>query len=179
MNDPIEKRLLSCPVLAADIHDDGRTGHIEADASARAVLVERLDLAALDLLTLDYALAPVARGRFRLTGRWSARAEQICGVTLEPIPLAFDEDVSVEYWTPDAWERYAQRGEVTFGPDQDAPEIIEHGEIDPGRLLEELFIVALPPFPRREDAQLNWRESEQPTAGPFAELRSLSQRNRS
>jgi len=180
MNDPIDNTLLSRPVPAADIPDDGRTGHIEADAAARAALIARLDLAALDRLRLDYEIAPAGRGRFRLTGRWTARAAQTCGVTLEPIPLAFDEDVSVAYWTPDAWERHAQaRGEAAFGPDEDAPEIIEHGEIDPGRLLEELFIVALPPFPRRQDAALSWRESEQPNAGPFAALRDLPLRNRS
>ncbi len=180
MTDPIESSVLSRPVPVDDIGEDGRSGHIEADAAGRAALIARLDLAELDRLSLDYTLLPVGRGRFSLTGRWSACAAQTCGVTLEPIPFAIDENISIEFWTAEAWERYTRsHGEVTFGPDEDAPEIIEHDEIDPGRLLEELFIVSLPPFPRREDAELSWREREDPNAGPFAVLRGLSARNRS
>lgn len=180
MTDPIENSVLSSPVPIADIADDGRTGHIEADDAARAALIAILDLVGLDRLRLDYTLVPLGRGRFSLTGQWSARAAQTCGVTLEPIPFAIDENVSIEFWTGAAWERYTRsHGDVAFGPDEDAPEIIAHDEIDPGRLLEELFIVALPPFPRREDAALNWREEEEPNTGPFAVLRGMSARNRS
>lgn len=180
MTHPIENNVLSCPVSVADIGEDGRSGHVEADEASRVALIARLDLERLDRLRLDYTLVPLGRGRFRLTGRWSASAAQTCGVTLEPIPFAIDEDVSIEFWTAAAWERYKRsHGDVAFAPDEDAPEIIARDEIDPGQLLEELFIVALPPFPRREDAELSWREREEPDAGPFAVLRGLSARNRS
>lgn len=180
MADSPDSPVLSRPVVTADIPDEGMSGCVTAHDGERADLIARLDLVALQALRLDYELAPAGRGRFRLTGRWTARAAQTCGVTLEPIAHAFDEAFSIEFWTPGAWERHvASGGDVAAGPDEEAPEVIENGVIDPGHLLEQLLIVALPPFPRREDAQLNWREGEGPDASPFAVLRGLSPRNHS
>jgi uncharacterized metal-binding protein YceD (DUF177 family) len=168
------------PVIASDIPADGIEGTIEADTGERAELIARLDLAGLDHLRLEFTLAPAGRGRFRLTGAWAARATQTCGVTLDPIAHAFDEMIDIEFWTPEVWQRRAEAaGEGALGPDEEMPEIIEDDTIDPGRLLEELLIVALPPFPRREDVELNWRDNEDAAASPFAVLQGLPERNRS
>jgi uncharacterized metal-binding protein YceD (DUF177 family) len=172
--------VMSRPAIASEIPASGIDRLIEADPEERAELVARLDLVGLERLRLDYTLAPAGHGRFRLTGRWSAHATQTCGVTLDPITHAFDEMIDVQFWTPEFWQRRAETsGDVAFGPDEETPEIIEDDTIDPGRLLEELLIVALPPFPRREDAQLNWRDNEGGAASPFAVLQGLSTRDRS
>ncbi len=175
-----ETAILSRPTIASEIPADGIEGTIEADGAERAELIARLDLAGLDYLRLDFTLAPAGRGRFRLTGAWTAQATQTCGVTLEPIAHAFEEVIDIEFWTQEIWRRRAETsGEVAFAPHEEPPEIIEHDTIDPGRLLEELLIVALPPFPRRDDAELNWRDNEGAAASPFAVLQGLPTRNRS
>lgn len=171
---------LSRPVVAADIPEDGIEGRIEASPEERSALLAPLDLSALDALALSYKLAPAGPGRFRLTGQWQARAAQTCGVTLEPIARVFDEPVSIEFWTQEAWERSGSSADdAAVAPEDEEPEIIEDGLIDPGHLLEQLLIVALPPFPRRDDAALSWRESEGREDSPFAVLKGLRTRAKS
>ncbi len=169
---------LSRKLDTGEIPADGTAGVVEASSEERNELARRLDLAALDDLRLSYKLTPMSRGRFRLTGEWSARATQICGVTLEPIALSLGETVSVEFWPPEVWERHWRgAGEIAIDPDQDVPELIEDGMVDPGRLLEELLIVALPPFPRHESAELEWRETVSAPESPFAVLKDLPHGN--
>ncbi len=178
MPEPQNGAILSRAIDAGDIPPDGVEGHIEASPDERALLARRLDLAALDKLVFAYWLTPISRGRFRLTGQWRAEAAQTCGVTLEPIAREFDEDVSIEFWPPEAWEKQvAEAGEVAVEPDQEGPELIEHGFIDPGRLLEELLAVSLPPFPRRENAALEWQETAGKGESPFAVLKDMPKRN--
>ncbi len=170
--------ILSQVIVTGDIPPEGVEGRIEASPDDRASLAERLDLAKLDELVFVYHLAPISRGRFRLSGHWRAEAVQTCGVTLEPIARDFDEAVSIEFWPPDLWERHVSEvGDVPGDRDEEGPELIEAGMIDAGRLLEELFAVALPPFPRRENAALEWEETVSKPESPFAVLRDLPKRN--
>ncbi len=175
----------AAPVLAhtldaQDIPEGGIERRIEASAKERAELAARLDLSALDSLSLRVTLSPSGRGRYRLDGAWQAQATQTCGVTLEPIPRSFDEPLSLTLWTPEAWERHTRaRGKFATDPQAEPPELIADGIIDLGGLLEELLIVALPPFPRRDDATLNWSEGETPGEGPFAALNALALGKRS
>ncbi|RIA56347.1 YceD family protein [Dichotomicrobium thermohalophilum] len=170
--------ILSRALDTGDIPPEGVEGHIEASADERAALAQRLDLAALDKLVFSYKVTPTRRGRFRLTGHWHAEATQTCGVTLEPIAREFDEDVSIEFWPPEIWEQQvAESGEVAVEPEEEGPEMIEEGVIDPGQLLEELLSVSLPPFPRRENAELEWEETVSKPESPFAVLKDLPKRN--
>jgi uncharacterized metal-binding protein YceD (DUF177 family) len=178
MSDPDDTAPLSRAIDTGDIPAEGVTGRIEATAEQRAALARRLDLAALDTLVFSYNLTPTSRGRFRLTGHWHAEAAQTCGVTLEPIAREFDEEVSIEFWPPEVWERQiTETGEHAVEPDEDGPELIEAGMIDPGQLLQELLIVSLPPFPRRENAELEWEETVDKPESPFAVLKDLRKRN--
>lgn len=178
MPDPKDGAILSRPIDTADIPPEGIEGRVEATADERAVLAERLDLTVLDELAFSYKLAPLSRGRFRLNGHWHADAAQTCGVTLEPITRRFHEDLSIEFWPPDVWEQQlAETGEIAVEPDEEDPELIENGVIDPGQLLEELLAVSLPPFPRRENAELQWKETRNKPESPFAVLKDLPRRN--
>ena len=170
--------ILSCAIATGDIPRDGVDGRVAADAEERAVLASRLDLAALDELALAYRLTPISRGRFRLTGRWHGTAAQTCGVTLEPIARKYDEDICIEFWPPEVWEEEIDNaGEVALEAQADGPERIDGGIIDPGQLLEELLAVSLPPFPRRENAALEWQETADKQESPFAVLKDLPTRN--
>jgi uncharacterized metal-binding protein YceD (DUF177 family) len=178
MPDPNNGAILSRPIATGDIPPEGIEGRVEATADERAALAERLDLSALDELAFSYKLTPLSRGCFRLSGHWHAEAAQTCGVTLEPIALEFDEDLSVEFWPPEVWERQlAEAGEVAIEPDKEGPELIEKGVIDPAKLLEELLAVSLPPFPRRENAELQWQETLSKPESPFAVLKDMPRRN--
>jgi len=178
MPDPDNGAPLSRAIETGDIPPEGLEGHIEATSEECASLARRLDLAALDKLVFSYKLTPMSRGRFRLTGRWHAEAAQTCGVTLEPIAREFDEEISIDFWPPEIWEKQAQAdGDSEIAPDNDGPERIEDGVIDPGQLVEELLIVSLPPFPRRENAALDWEENVSKPESPFAVLKDLPKRN--
>lgn len=178
MAHPDNGAILSRTIDTGEIPPEGIEGCIEASAEERAALADRLDLAALDELVFAYKLMPVSRGRFRLTGHWRAEAAQTCGVTLEPIARAFDEHINVEFWPRHVWEqRIAEAGAVSVEPDEEGPELIEEGVIDPGRLLEELLAVSLPPFPRRENAALEWAETAGTPESPFAVLKDMPKRN--
>lgn len=178
MPDSNDGAILSRPIETGDIPPEGIEGRVEAAPDERAALAARLDLSALDALALSYTLTPLSRGRFRLSGHWHAEAAQTCGVTLEPISREFDEDLSIEFWPPEVWERQlAEAGEVAIEPDEEGPELIENGVIDPAKLLEELFAVSLPPFPRRENAELQWEETLSKPESPFAVLKDMPRRN--
>jgi len=178
MSNPEQGCVIAHAIPVADIPEEGIAGRIEASREERLDLAGRLDLGTLDRLELNYTLQPMSRGRFCLTGAWAAAATQVCGVTLEPIALDLGETVSVEFWPEHTWERHWRNaGEIAVAPDQDMPERIQDGVIDPGRLLEELLTVALPPFPRHESAELEWREAGNPPESPFAVLKNLPQRN--
>jgi len=169
---------LSRPVEVADIPTDGIEGCIEASPSERAALVSRLDLEALDALRLAYTVKPLNRGRFLLSGHWRAEVTQTCGVTLEPIAHQFDESISIEFWPQEVWDRYIRdSGEIALDPDEETPELVANGIIDPGQLLEQLLIVALPQFPRRDNAALTWEEEVTRPESPFAVLKDLPKRN--
>lgn len=179
MPEPDHTATLSRPLDAADVPAEGVEGRVDASAEERAALARRFDLAALDSLALDYKLMPSGKGRFRLTGHWSAAATQTCGVTLEPIAHAFDEAVDVEFWPPEVWDRHiSSSGEIAVDPEAEMPELIEDGVIDPGHLLEELLVVSLPPFPRRDNAELEWHETDTKAERPFDVLRHLPGRKR-
>jgi len=175
---PDNGAIISHAIETGDIPPEGMEGRIEANAEERAAIARRLDLAELGELVFEYKLTPLNRGRFRLTGHWRAEAAQTCGVTLEPIAREYHEDIRIDFWPPEVWQqKTAEAGEVAVEPDEDGPELIEDGLIDPGRLLEELLAVSLPPFPRQENVELEWAETVGKPESPFAVLKDLPTRN--
>ncbi|MEQ7155426.1 YceD family protein [Brevundimonas aurifodinae] len=144
----------------------GITRHLAPDEAARARIIKALDLASLASLEATITVAPAHVG-WTLSGRVTADAEQVCGITLEPLPVTVDERFSVHLV-----EQVEALPEVEVTLDDDAPDVIEEGRIDLGQYVVEQFALALDPFPRKPGAQ--FVQPEEPAEiSPFAVLKAF------
>ncbi len=165
---------ISLPVRLDRIPGTGLARRIEADPSQRKEIARLLDLLSLDLLVLDARVAPAERGRFIVAGRFEARGQQTCVVTLEGVPFAFDEALEAEYWPPNQIEQFESEQDPQSGaPLLDWPEPIVDGAIDLGMLLYEILATSLIPFPRKPDVPIEQTVATPTPDNPFAVLAKL------
>lgn len=137
------------------------------DEAARARIIKALDLATLTTFEADLKIAPAHVG-WTLTGRVVATVEQVCGITLEPLPVQVDERFSVDL--VEAVEPETDEIEVTL--DDNSPDIIEDGRIDLGQYAVEQLALALDPFPRKPGAAFV-QPDEPAEISPFAVLKAF------
>ena len=127
-----------------------------ASAQERPVIAALLELVGLDRLDVRYRIAPASRGRFRLTGQIRARVVQSCVVTLDPVAAVVVAAFAADFWPAEAVAALtvsqAAAGEQEALA-EDAPEPIEHGRIDAGRIVFETLATALDPYPRAPGAE--------------------------
>lgn len=147
----------------------GLNRHLVPDEAARARIVRALDLASLTSLEADIGVMPWRAG-WTLSGRVMAIAEQVCGITLESLPVEIDERFSIDL--VEAGAREPDDVEVEVSLDDDAPDVIEDGRIDLGQYAVEQFALALDPFPRKPGAE--FVQPEEPAEiSPFAVLKAF------
>jgi uncharacterized metal-binding protein YceD (DUF177 family) len=140
---------------------------LSPDAAARARIARSLDLAALDAFEADVALKPSAAG-WSLTGRVRASAVQTCGITLEPLPLQIDAPFSLSL----AEAVDEDSDEIVITLDDEAPDLVEDGQIDLGQYAVEQLALHLDPFPRKPGAEFV-QPDEPAEISPFAVLKTL------
>jgi len=146
-----------------------------ATPEERAAITRSLGIVSCDALTADYLVRALGEGRYRVTGKLTARVTQECVVTLEPVAETIAEELDVTFWPADSLPRGGEEEIEVLS----APEIepIEHGEIEAGRVLFEILSASLDPYPRKPGARFDWEEeaSEAPSGatGPFAALKKL------
>jgi uncharacterized metal-binding protein YceD (DUF177 family) len=100
-------------------------------------------------LRFDGRLLPAPRGAWALEARLGATVVQTCVVSLEPVTTRIDTPV-VRLFTAEA----APAGEVVVaGLEEDDTEPLGD-RIDLGLVAVEALALALPPYPRREGAEL-------------------------
>ena len=174
------KPALTVPLRVADLN--ARTGHdvhLEPDAEARAALAARIGIPAIRKLRLDGRIEAEGRRDWRFNGRLGATVVQECVVTLEPVTTRIDVDVLRRY---QAGYVPPEDDEIEM-PEDDSLEAL--GEvIDPGAILEEALVLALPLYPRKEGAEIGDAVFTEPgkrpmtdeDARPFAGLAVLRDR---
>jgi uncharacterized metal-binding protein YceD (DUF177 family) len=145
----------------------GLERHLVPDEAAVKRIVKALDLATLSAFEAFVRVAP-ARVGWTLSGRVKAKLEQVCGITLEPLPVEVDERFSVELVV--AAEPEVEEIEVTL--DDDAPDVIEDGRIDLGQYAVEQLALVLDPFPRKPGAEFV-QPDEPAEISPFAILKAF------
>ncbi len=122
----------------------------------------------------ELKVAPLAAGKFRVTGTLQADAVQASVVDLSAVPAAIEESFSVEFWPQELIEN---GGEEAVSLEEDQPEPIDGGRILIGAFLSELFSVSLDPYPRNADDAFSWEPTEkEASVTPFAELARLRQK---
>lgn len=144
----------------------GLTRTLTPDADVRRKIARELDLASLDAFEADMSLTPSEAG-WRLSGRVRANAVQNCGLTLEPLPVAIDQEFAL-----DLAEAVETDPEVEVTLDDDAPDPIEDGKIDLGQYAIEQLALSLDPFPRKPGAEFV-QPPEPAEINPFAVLKQF------
>lgn len=145
----------------------GLTRTLVPDDAARGRIIKAMDLASLQTFEATLTLTP-GRVGWTLNGRVKARLEQICGITLEPLPVEIDEPFQVEL--VEGTEPGSDEVEVTL--DDDSPDVIEDGRIDLGQYAVEWLALTLDPFPRKPGAA--FVQPEEPAEiSPFAVLKAF------
>lgn len=145
----------------------GVTRRLEPDPAARARIARALDLASLDAFVAEMTLAP-APGGWRLSGRVRASLAQICGITLEPLPVEIDAPFSITL----AEAVDEDSDEIVITLDDESPDPIEGGQVDLGQYAVEQLALQLDPFPRKPGAAFV-QPPEPSEISPFAVLKQL------
>lgn len=144
------------------------------DAAAIKRIVRALDLQSLDLFEVDINLIPTVSG-WRLDGRVMADAVQICGLTLEPLPVHIDRKFSIQM--VEATERQPDDdAEIDLELDDDSADQIEGGSLDLGQYAVEQLALSLDPFPRKPGAVFE-QPKEPGEISPFAVLKGLQSKS--
>lgn len=141
---------------------------LKPDAAARNRIASALDLASLDRLEADVVIEPAPVG-WKLIGQMRASLAQTCGITLEPLPLEIDERISLLFADAPAAE---ESDEIVVTLDDEAPDLVEDGQIDLGQVLLEQLSLHLDPFPRKPGAEFV-QPPEPAEISPFAVLKGL------
>ncbi len=147
---------------------------ITAGEAERIALARRFDLLAVDRLSAAVTLTRQGSDRgselILLRATFEAVYVQNCVVTLDPIDGAISGEFALLYGPP-ATEDAAS----AIGGDDIAFEPLDGEAIDIGEAVAQEFSLALPPFPRRPDAEIE-TGPEADGASPFAGLLRLVER---
>lgn len=144
---------------------------MEAGENELRQLAAYLNVEAVSRFSATFAFEPLAADKFRAKGRFEASLTQASVVTLEPVESRISEKFSVEFWPERLVQEFdAQEASI----EEERPEAISDGRLEIGRLLSELLLLSVDPYPRNEGDRLEWQAP--PVAeddGPFAELAKL------
>lgn len=175
-----DQAILSHPYDTAHLPATGADVAFEADAAQLAALAAGYGLLAVERLAVTTTLTPADTGAVTVDGRVTADIVQACVVSLEPVAQHIDETFAVRFVPADSREAGAPPGpgkEVAIDPDApDPPEVMQGTTIDPGALAEEMFVLAIDPYPRAPGAELPAEAGDEADAAeesPFAALRGV------
>ncbi len=147
-----------------------------ASDEQRTALAAAYDLKAVDGLSVAATLTPASGGLVAVAGRVVADIVQSCVVSLEPVSQHIDEAFTVHFVAAESAGARPAR-EVAIDPDApDPPEVMDGTTVDLGALAEEMFVLAIDPYPRAPGAELPADGGEEPQSeeeSPFAVLRDV------
>ena len=135
---------------------------IRPEAGRLKEIAADLDLLALRKLSFEGEIAAKGKADWRLTGKLGATVVQPCAVTLEPVTTRIDLPVSRLYQR-DFIEVNAPEAEM---PEDDTVERLT-AWIDPGDVMIEALVLALPLYPRAEGAELSELVVSEPGVTPM------------
>ena len=170
-----DKAIFSHLILRDDVPPNGLDVQVEADSDTCAALAERFQVEAVEAVGVQSHIAPFYKAGLRVTGQVQARVQQICGVTLEPIWTQITEDFTVEFQPAEILAKFVIPDDDV---ETDLPEALQDGQADIGELAMQYLALAIPPWPRRADAQFDTYgdaddDDDAAPASPFAVLANL------
>ena len=151
---------------------------LEADEPARARIARALGLESLVRLQAQMRVAPWLDG-VEVTGRWSARVGQVCGVTLEPFESDLQGEIQLKALpegSPALGSADEGGGELDLDPEaDDPPDVLQGDKIDLGAYVVEDLSLAIDPFPRKPGVEFQ-APDQSGEISPFAVLAKLKGR---
>lgn len=156
-----------------EIPQSGLSRERTASPDALGQFSEALGLLSLSEVKTSYRIDRLAGGAYRLRGRVTARGEQACIVSLEPVAASLDEPFDVEFW-PDL--PASEGGEDKTILDARDVEHLENGTVSVGRIIFETISAGLEPYPRKVGAEFSWTDpvgAVPEKVSPFAALAKL------
>lgn len=162
--------------LQLDQIRDGDRLDINAGASERAAVADRLGLLSLDRLEAHCKLARDG-AKVRATGRLRASLEQSCVATGDPVPAHIDEPFDLLFVAEP--KGGGAEEEVELG-EADLDTVFHDGSaIDLGGAITDTLALALDPYPRSAGADAALKEAgvlTEEEASPFAALAALKEK---
>jgi hypothetical protein len=161
------------PVRLRQLAQGPISRHLVADEAARARIARELGLERLDLLEGELTFTPWLDGA-EIHGRWRASLEQICGVTLEPLPSQPEGEFLVRVVPAGSPNAPSPEDEVVIDPEaDDPPDVLDKDDqIDLAAYLVEQLALQIDPFPRKPGAVFAPPEQPAPPS-PFEALRNF------
>jgi uncharacterized metal-binding protein YceD (DUF177 family) len=158
------------------LHELGRGPvrvRLEADAARRAKIAGDLGLESLPSLTAELVVKPWLDGA-ELTGRFRARVEQVCSVSLEPFEQPVEGEIDVRVvpaGSPHAEEPEGSETELDLEA-PDPPDVLDGDAIDLAAYVVEHLALEIDPFPRKPGVEFEFTPSTEEES-PFAVLKKL------
>jgi uncharacterized metal-binding protein YceD (DUF177 family) len=151
---------------------------LEADAGARARIAKALGVLEVLELTGQVEATPWLDG-VKVTGEWTGRVSQTCGVTLDPFESKFSGEFTVRAVPAGSPAAPTDIREVELDlSSEDPPDVLEDEGVDVAGYLVEHLALELDPYPRKPGVE--WEAPpEEREASPFAVLQKLKEEGRS
>lgn len=145
-----KRRIIETTVAVATL-DQGRAYHVDVQLSDAALAdgAVRLGVIALEKVRLAGRLLPQGKRDWRFDGKIGATVTQACVATLDQVRTRLDQRVSRSYLA--RWEEPAADSVIEMDPDTDTDPLGD--TIDLGALALEAVSLAMPDYPRRDDAE--------------------------
>ena len=131
------------------LHNADNTFELRPDAQTTAAIAEEMGLSALRKLSFKGRIVPLGDSDWQLEARLGATVVQPCVVTLDPVTTRIDKDIVRQFINNFS---YPDEPEVEM-PDDETSEPLGQW-IDPGVAMQEALTIAVPDYPRKEDAAL-------------------------
>jgi uncharacterized metal-binding protein YceD (DUF177 family) len=154
----------SVPVAIHEVPETGRRFELTADEATRNAVAQVAGLRALPRLQAAFDVVRRGRDGLHVAGTVSARVEQNCVVTLEPIEDDIETSVDLVFVPP---------REQAVEESADAPEPLIEGIVDLGAVATEFLVLAVDPYPRKPGAIFQAPGIADTGNHPFAALAAL------
>ncbi len=176
-------------VSVSNLRPDGLSVSITTTPEQRAQIAELLELPSVEALSGEFILTPAKKGMVIVQGTVIASVHQTCVVTLDVFETAIKEQVDLEFipsddkipnaksstQKPDSKQKEKQEKSIPEQDmeDLDPPDLIVDGHIDLGAVTVEFLALGLDPFPRKPNAEFDYKDPNDETENPFAKLIKL------
>lgn len=149
-------------VAVDDLGEAGLRVNIAPNAQEKTDLARRLDVVAVEDITAKLDVSPSRGGVIHVTGQFTAKIEQTCVVTLEPLHIVIEEEVDGWFSDQEQMVSFAKvkkdqqtrkaHAEVEVLDESEDPERIINGRIDLGELVTQHLSLSIDPYPHKEGA---------------------------